>query len=103
MSETPWYADGLKFRCTQCGDCCTGAPGFVWVNQEEIEAIAATIGMSDIEQFEREYVRKESAFERVSKNSRMAIASFLTASIVAAESTVPGRGSVALGHFGTRI
>ena len=18
----PWYADGLKFNCTQCGDCC---------------------------------------------------------------------------------
>jgi Fe-S-cluster containining protein len=58
MSETPWYADGLKFQCTQCGDCCTGAPGFVWVNQDEIEAIAATIGYSDIAEFEREYVRQ---------------------------------------------
>ena len=43
MSE-PWYQDGLRFRCTQCGDCCTGEPGFVWVNDAEIEAIAATIG-----------------------------------------------------------
>jgi Fe-S-cluster containining protein len=42
MSE-PWYADGLRFTCTQCGDCCTGEPGFVWVTDEEIAAIAAFI------------------------------------------------------------
>ena len=36
----PWYAGGLAFRCTQCGNCCTGAPGFVWVTPEEIQAIA---------------------------------------------------------------
>ncbi len=39
MSE-PWYEDGLRFRCTRCGHCCTGAPGYVWVNEEEIAAIA---------------------------------------------------------------
>jgi Fe-S-cluster containining protein len=37
---TPWYQDGLQFRCTRCGHCCTGAPGVVWVNEEEIEQIA---------------------------------------------------------------
>ncbi len=40
MSELPWYKDGLPFECTQCGDCCTGAPGFVWVNEDEVRAIA---------------------------------------------------------------
>lgn len=39
MSE-PWYADGLRFNCTRCGNCCTGEAGFVWVNDEEIAAIA---------------------------------------------------------------
>jgi Fe-S-cluster containining protein len=39
MSE-PWYRDGLAFTCTRCGDCCTGAPGFVWVNEKEITALA---------------------------------------------------------------
>jgi hypothetical protein len=39
MSD-PWYQDGLRFRCTRCGHCCTGAPGFVWVTAEELEAIA---------------------------------------------------------------
>jgi Fe-S-cluster containining protein len=38
--EKPWYQDGLRFRCTRCGNCCTGAPGYVWVEPEEIEAIA---------------------------------------------------------------
>lgn len=36
----PWYKDGLRFTCTQCGDCCTGEPGFVWVNDDELAAIA---------------------------------------------------------------
>lgn len=36
----PWYKDGLNFTCSQCGDCCTGSPGVVWVTDEEIEAIA---------------------------------------------------------------
>jgi uncharacterized protein len=43
MSE-PWYQDGLRFQCTQCGHCCTGAPGYVWVNAAEVAAIAAHRG-----------------------------------------------------------
>src|SRR5260221_7371769 len=39
-----WYADGLRFACTRCGNCCTGEPGFVWVNDEEIAAIAELRG-----------------------------------------------------------
>jgi Fe-S-cluster containining protein len=41
-----WYQDGLRFRCTRCGHCCTGAPGFVWVNDEEVAAIARYLGES---------------------------------------------------------
>lgn len=40
-SETPWYADGLCFACEGCGKCCTGGPGYVWVSEAEIDAIAA--------------------------------------------------------------
>jgi hypothetical protein len=39
-SAAPWYKDGLRFECTQCGNCCSGAPGFVWVDEEQIQAIA---------------------------------------------------------------
>ena len=39
MAE-PWYQEGLRFHCTRCGHCCTGAPGYVWVDDDEIRAIA---------------------------------------------------------------
>lgn len=57
MSDTPWYGRGLRFECTQCGDCCTGAPGYVWVNKAEIEALAQRLGMQ-VEDFENRYVRR---------------------------------------------
>ena len=57
MAQLPWYKDGLKFECTQCGNCCTGAPGFVWVNKAEIEALARELGSSSVEEFESNYVR----------------------------------------------
>ncbi|HEX4128518.1 MAG TPA: YkgJ family cysteine cluster protein [Pirellulales bacterium] len=56
-TDKPWYQDGLRFKCTQCGDCCTGAPGYVWVNREEIEALAKQIGVP-VEEFEQNYVRR---------------------------------------------
>jgi hypothetical protein len=52
----PWYEDGLRFQCTGCGDCCTGAPGFVWVNKREIAAMAEQLDV-DVETFEARYVR----------------------------------------------
>ena len=55
--KQPWYKDGLRFECTQCGDCCTGAPGYVWVNKEEIEQLATQVDMS-VADFEAKYVRK---------------------------------------------
>ncbi len=46
MADEPWYKDGLAFTCTQCGNCCTGAEGVVWVTQEEQQKIAEYIGKS---------------------------------------------------------
>lgn len=57
MDKPPWYKDGLRFQCTQCGDCCTGAPGFVWVNKEEVEALAAKLKI-DVATFETRFVRQ---------------------------------------------
>ena len=55
--KRPWYADGLRFECSQCGDCCTGEPGYVWVDEAEITAMAVEMEM-DIEAFERKFVRR---------------------------------------------
>jgi hypothetical protein len=56
MTPDVWFSDGLRFECTQCGDCCTGAPGHVWVNQDEIAAMAETLGIPAAE-FEEVHVR----------------------------------------------
>jgi Fe-S-cluster containining protein len=56
MSD-PWYKGGLRFECTGCGNCCTGAPGYVWVNSREIEALAGHLAMS-VEEFGRRYLRR---------------------------------------------
>jgi hypothetical protein len=58
MPELPWYRDGLQFTCTQCGDCCSGAPGFVWVTTAEIQALAGFVTGGDVEAFEDQYVRR---------------------------------------------
>ncbi len=55
--KQPWYAAGLKFKCSGCGDCCTGAPGYVWINKQEISDMAAVVGM-DVQEFEDKYVRQ---------------------------------------------
>lgn len=56
-SDAPWYADGLRFNCTGCGDCCTGGPGYVWVNQAEINALAARLNLP-VAEFEKRFVRQ---------------------------------------------
>ncbi len=52
-----WYRDGLQFECTQCGVCCSGQPGFVWVSQQEVDALAAHLDM-ECEQFKDRFVRR---------------------------------------------
>ena len=54
---TPWYAEGLRFACRACGRCCGGAPGYVWVDKEEVVAMASHLGMT-ARQFRRQYLRR---------------------------------------------
>jgi uncharacterized protein len=42
-----WYKDGLRFECTQCGNCCSGDPGYVWATKEEIGRISQFLGRTD--------------------------------------------------------
>jgi Fe-S-cluster containining protein len=41
-----FFDEGLEFTCTGCGQCCTGAPGVVFVNELEIGDIARHLGLS---------------------------------------------------------
>lgn len=63
MKET-WYKEGLRFKCTECGKCCTGTSGFVWVSEEEIEDMAKTCDLS-IKEFKMRYIRN--------RNNRLAL------------------------------
>ncbi len=44
---------GLRFSCTQCGNCCSGLPGFVGFTPEEGRAIAGSLGLTEGEFLER--------------------------------------------------
>ena len=45
-TSEPWYRAGLRFACRQCGACCTGAPGYVWLRPGEGAAIAAHLKLA---------------------------------------------------------
>ena len=56
-----WYAKGVNFRCIapECSHCCSGArgEGYVWINADEMTAIAAYLDMP-FEKFTRKYIRQ---------------------------------------------
>lgn len=54
--RTPWYREGLRFECTQCGACCSGEPGYVFVSDDEIQSMADRLQMA-FDAFERKFVR----------------------------------------------
>ncbi|HEX5370751.1 MAG TPA: YkgJ family cysteine cluster protein [Dehalococcoidia bacterium] len=39
-SSQPWFAGGLRFKCTGCGQCCTGSSRSVYVSKTDIERLA---------------------------------------------------------------
>jgi len=55
-----WYADGLRFSCTQCGNCCRnhGDYSFVNLSPADLEAIPRFLGIS-AEEFLSRYGTKE--------------------------------------------
>lgn len=56
--DQPWYAAGLRFGCTSCGDCCRGPDaGYVFVEAEDVEALAAHLEL-DVQEFGRRYLRR---------------------------------------------
>ena len=48
MPRKPWYAKGLRFQCTQCGNCCRnhGEYAYVYLSSADVEAISAHLGLS---------------------------------------------------------
>lgn len=58
-NNNKWYSDGLEFECQQCGQCCTGAPGYVWLEDTDYKNMSEHLEIT-IEEFTRKFVRKTS-------------------------------------------
>ncbi|MCL5945747.1 MAG: YkgJ family cysteine cluster protein [Planctomycetes bacterium] len=64
-----WYAAGLRFKCTQCGNCCGGGPGYVWLTLEDMQRMADFLHLPFTD-FTRKYVRKtQGAFSLVERSN----------------------------------
>lgn len=58
--KTPWYMFGLAFECQGCGRCCAGPEeGYIWLNDEEVVAIAKFLGIAETEMRDK-HVRRVS-------------------------------------------
>ena len=67
MAKEKWYRDGLRFTCTQCGNCCSGDPGYVWVTKEEIRQISKFLGRTDGELDKKQLRRVRLGFSLTEK------------------------------------
>jgi len=54
----PLLSKGVQFSCTDCGACCSGAPGRVRVNRKELKAIAEHQEIS-VEDLQNRFARQE--------------------------------------------
>jgi Fe-S-cluster containining protein len=52
--DAPEGGKGLRFGCTMCGNCCSGPPGYVLVDDDECAALARRLGLG-VEDFIRQY------------------------------------------------
>ncbi len=55
-----WYAEGVRFDCQRCGNCCSGRGSVVRVSRRERAALARFLGLS-IEDFEAQHTRATAA------------------------------------------
>jgi len=63
MKQKPWYGKGLRFACTQCGNCCRnhGAYAFVYLTPSEVTSIASHLGLTRRQFLHRHCTRHEGA------------------------------------------
>lgn len=45
MTDTPFYAAGLKFSCKRCSSCCRYDSGFVFLSEKDMEKLTARLKM----------------------------------------------------------
>ena len=55
MNRSYFFDQGLRFECQRCGNCCTGEPGFIFVDKHEAVKIAQYVSQ-DLSSFIDEYL-----------------------------------------------
>jgi Fe-S-cluster containining protein len=69
--DSPEQGEGLRFSCTQCGNCCSGPEGYVLVSDEEAASLARRMNLTVpefLERYTRETVEGRSLTERLTAN-----------------------------------
>ncbi len=58
MTKLPLWIEekGLSFKCTGCGACCTGSPGYVWLEESDIVRMMEFLKL-DRDSFLKNYCR----------------------------------------------
>ena len=51
-----WYEEGLKFKCTGCGKCCTGSNGYAWLTEADVLGLARHLNLS-VNKFLQKFTR----------------------------------------------
>ena len=102
-----WYEDGLRFSCSQCGNCCTGPPGAVWFTDNEGQGDGRRNSISRWMIFTSDMHEKlaEMVINRESQSKESTIASFSIGNH--RETKLPtlrcsSLSSVVHGHFGQK-
>ena len=60
--EEPFYKDGLCFECQRCSGCCRFDSGYVFLSYEDLDRLAAKLGMSRdefLEKYTKSYKLKQ--------------------------------------------
>ena len=55
--EKSWWENGVAFTSTECGSCCGGEPGAVWVTEDEQRRMAEHMGLS-LKEYKERHTRK---------------------------------------------
>jgi Fe-S-cluster containining protein len=51
--ELPFYAQGLRFSCARCSECCRIDPGFVFLRKNDMEMLVSALKVTYTEFIQR--------------------------------------------------
>lgn len=77
---------GLRFACTQCGNCCSGPPGYVKLTDEEASRLAERLGIGF-----HEFLEQYTEFTPVGRSLKDRLTKFGFDCVFLDRTRVPGK------------